>query len=123
VLLPILALLSWAACSEQPNSPTVQQEIFPAGQEPLNQTMEGTLTKVDPESKRISIRTADGSERSFSYSDLTLITGSEDTVEGLAKVNGARVKIWYALGGQGNEAEEIEILTGQAGTPPVGGMH
>jgi hypothetical protein len=59
----------------------------------------------------------------FSYSDLTLITGSENTIEGLGKVNGARVKVWYTIGGQGNEAEEIEILTGQAKTPPAGGVY
>jgi hypothetical protein len=85
--------------------------------------MEGILTRVDPDIMRISIRTPDGSARSFSYSDSTLVTGSEDTIEGLGKSGGARIRISYTIGGQGNEAEKVEVLTGQAGAPPAGGTY
>ena len=131
LILPMLALLSWVACSEQAPSPTEQGGGFSAGQprnqlpqqESASQAMEGTLTKVNPDTKRISIRIADGSERSFSYSDSTLIVGSEDTIEGLGRMNGARIRVEYTLGGQGNQAEKVEVLTGQASTPPAGGTY
>lgn len=128
LVLPVLALLSGVACSEQQPSPAAQELSFPGTQdpplqEPSSQTMEGILTRVDPDIMRISIRTPDGSARSFSYSDSTLVTGSEDTIEGLGKSGGARIRISYTIGGQGNEAEKVEVLTGQAGAPPAGGTY
>jgi hypothetical protein len=65
----------------------------------------------------IWIRTADGIESTFSYSDLTLVAGADNTVEGLAKMNGSRVRIRYTVSGAGYAAEEIEILSGQTPDP------
>lgn len=127
LLLPMLALIPWIACNEQPNSPTAQggdyqTEQFPSQfpeQKPALQVMEGTLTKVDSAGRMIWIRTTDGSESMFSYSDTTLVAGAGNTLEGLAKVNGSRVKIRYTTSGEGNSAEEIEILS-EGGPNPTG---
>jgi hypothetical protein len=120
LFVPMLALFPWIACNEQPASPTAQggdyQELPPA-QAPALQAMEGMLTKVDPAGKMIWIRTADGIESRFSYSDLTLVAGADNTVEGLAKMNGSRVRIRYTVSGAGYAAEEIEILSGQTPDP------
>lgn len=127
LLLPLLALMPWIACNEQPASPTAQggdyQELpsqLPA-QEPALQAMEGTLTKVDPAGKMIWIRLPDGSESIFRYSDRTLVAGAGNTIEGLGKMNGSRVRIRYTVNGEGNAAEEIEILPEQTQDPADSG--
>ena len=58
LLLPILALVPWIACNEQPASPTAQGGDYPAEelpsqlpQEPALQAMEGTLAKVEQAAK------------------------------------------------------------------------
>lgn len=122
MILPILALLPWIACNEQPGSPAAQEgDLQPQGlpqqQESVAQTVEGMLTKIDADMMLIWVRAADGSERSFSYSDLTLVTGVEDSVEGLGKMTGARLRIWYAPRAEGDAAAEIEILSAQTKDP------
>ena len=126
LLLPMLALIPWIACNEQPSSPTAQggdyqAEEFPSQpQEPALQGMEGTLTKVDPAAKMIWIRMADGSESIFSYSDMTLVVGADNTVAGLGKESGSHVRIRYTISGQVQTAEEIQVLPDQTQDPADG---
>jgi len=129
LLLSMLALIPWIACNEQPNSPAAQGGDYQTEQSPSQlpglapalQVMEGTLTKADSAGKMIWIRMADGSESMFSYSDRTLVAGAGNTVEGLGKVNGSRVRIRYTTSGEGNSAEEIEILSEQTQDPADSG--
>ena len=126
LLLPMLALIPWIACNEQPDSPAAQggdAEAFPS-QPPAHELAlqaEGTLTKVDPAAKMIWIRMADGSESIFSYSDMTLVAGADNTVEGLGKMNGSHLRIRYSTSGGVQTAEEIQILSEQSQDPAAGG--
>lgn len=132
VLLHVLlvpALLLWSACSEQPDDPNQTSpaldpqigQIEPApleSQESPSQMVEGTLTRVDPNAMSITIRTTDGSERRFTYSDRTLVSGADGNVEGLATKSGARVRVWYTA--EGGPVEEIEIVAGDSAQPAPG---
>ena len=116
----MLAPLAWTACSEQPASPMAQEAAPPSEPAPFSQPMpalqmaEGALTKVDAASRMISIRTADGTERTFSYFDETEVLGADNTVEGLAKVNGDKLRVFYESQGPGWDAAwRIEVMAGE----------
>jgi hypothetical protein len=122
-ILSVPALLLWSACSEQPDNPNqvnpADPQVGQVPREPLDlqespsRMVEGTLTRVDPNAMSITIRTTDGSERMFTYSDQTLVSGADGSVAGLATRSGARVRVWYAT--EGGPAEEIEIVAGDSG--------
>jgi hypothetical protein len=59
-------------------------------------TFSGTLTKVDPDKKVISVKgTGNQPEMTFMYDDTTQVTGAEKSVQGLAGKSGAMLKVTY----------------------------
>ena len=73
-------------------------------------TFSGTLTKVDPAKKVISIKgTGNALEMTFTYDDKTQVTGAERTVEGLAGKSGAMLKVTYREQGTDQVATRIEV--------------
>jgi hypothetical protein len=75
-----------------------------------DKTFSGTLTKVDPAKKVISVKgTGNEPEMTFMYDDKTQVTGAEKTVEGLAGKSGAMLKVTYREEGTNRVATRIEV--------------
>jgi hypothetical protein len=111
----MLAPAAWIACSQPPVNPLSEdeQEELQSEQrpEPVLQLAEGELASVNTEMQLIAIRTPDGAERKFSYSDETQVEGAEDTVEGLAKKSGGTLRIHYQSLAPGTDvAKTVEVL-------------
>ena len=71
----------------------VVQPVLAQGQEKAS-IVQGELLKVDPASKTLWVKTAEG-EMEFRYNDQTQISGSEGGAEGLATQSGAQVKVHF----------------------------
>ena len=74
------------------------------------QTAAGELSRVDPGSQSFWIKTADGSEMEFKYTDTTEVAGAADSAEGLASMSGNRVNIQFEKVAGDNIASQIEVL-------------
>ena len=83
----------------------VAQPVLAQGQEKAS-IVEGELSKVDPASKTLWVKTAEG-EMEFRYNDQTQISGAEGGVEGLATQSGAPVKVHFDAASK--TATRIEI--------------
>ena len=71
----------------------VAQPVLAQGQEKAS-IVQGELSKVDPASKTLWVKTAEG-EMEFQYNDQTQISGAEGGAEGLATQSGAPVKVHF----------------------------
>ena len=71
----------------------VAQPVLAHGQEKAS-IVQGELSKVDPASKTLWVKTAEG-EMEFRYNDQTQISGAEGGAEGLATQSGAPVKVHF----------------------------
>jgi hypothetical protein len=82
--------------------------VMPAlAQEPS--IAQGQLVKVDANAKTIAIRTAQGTQMQFSYTDDTKVTGADESVAGLATMAGADLTIHYTKKQLDNVATQIEV--------------
>src|SRR5262245_59975455 len=63
----------------------------------ITKVAEGELTKVDPVTKTLSIKTSQGLEMAFRYNDETQISDAEGGVEGLATQRGTPVRVHFYL--------------------------
>jgi|RhiMetdeSRZDD1v2_1073273.scaffolds.fasta_scaffold04880_11 hypothetical protein len=99
----VLLLMYTLACgqtkqssSETPSSATQRER---AEQSPIaiTKVAEGELTKVDPITKTLSIKTSQGQEMGFRYNDQTQIGDAEGRVEGLATQSGTTVRVHFDL--------------------------
>ena len=77
---------------------------------PILQTAVGELARVDPGSKSLWMKAADGTEMQFKYTDITQVKGATDSSEGLAKMSGNRVSIQFQRVAGENIAAKIEVL-------------
>ena len=59
------------------------------------QIFEGELLKVDATAQTLSVKSSEGQEMEFRYSDQTLISGAEGGVEGLATKSGTPVIVHF----------------------------
>ena len=71
----------------------VVQPALAQGQEKAS-IVQGELSKVDPASKTLWVKTDKG-EMEFKYNDQTQISGAEGGAEGLATQSGAPVKVHF----------------------------
>jgi hypothetical protein len=69
----------------------------------------GELTRVNPDAKTIAVKTANGGEMLFNYTDMTAVVGAEKSVAGLATKSGAQVTVNYRVEGSSNIATTIEV--------------
>ena len=82
--------------------------VMPAlAQEPS--VAQGQLVKVDANAKTIAIRTAQGNQMQFSYTEDTKVTGADESVAGLATMAGADLTVQYTKKQQDNVATQIEV--------------
>jgi hypothetical protein len=70
---------------------------------------QGQLLKVDANAKTIAIRTPQGAQMQFSYTDDTKVTGADESVAGLATMAGADLTVHYTKKQQDNVATQIEV--------------
>ena len=112
----VLALLAspgslWSAqAAQEPAQAAAAQEPAPEKAAPVLQTAAGELTRVDAGSKSFWIKTADGMEMQFKYTDATEVTGATDSPEGLAMLSGSRVSVQFEKVAAENIAAKIEVL-------------
>jgi len=86
-------------------SPAVQ--AAPAAPEPA--PVVGELTKVNADAKMMTVKSANGIEVNFKYTDTTIVTGAEKSVAGLAAMSGVQVTVTYKVEGSSNVATSIEV--------------
>jgi hypothetical protein len=70
---------------------------------------QGQLMKVDTTARMIAIRSAQGAQMQFSYTEDTKVVGADQGVAGLATMSGADVTIQFVRKGQDNVAMQIEV--------------
>jgi hypothetical protein len=70
---------------------------------------QGQLLKVDATARTIAIRSAQGAQMQFSYTEDTKVVGADQGVAGLATMSGANVTIQFVRKGQDNVATQIEV--------------
>lgn len=98
----------------QPQRPQPAPEIQPQVQQPAPEELDapktlrakGELVKVDPDAMAVTIKSADGTEQKFRYTDRTQVTNVQNGVEGLATKTGALVTVHYTEG-----AGDVRIAT------------
>jgi hypothetical protein len=96
------------------NPPPAQNPPSPNAPAPTDRTrptvapVSGELTRVNPESKTITVKNATG-EVMFKYNDQTAMIGTQKTVAGLATMNGEQVTVTYVVDGTSNMATKIEV--------------
>ena len=70
---------------------------------------QGQLVRVDANAKTIAIRTPQGTQMQFSYTDDTKVIGADESVAGLATMAGADLTVHYTKKQQDNVATQIEV--------------
>lgn len=114
-----LAQLAAAQNPPSPPPPTEQPATPPApatsAQSPSATTadhtmkMSGELLSVDPTTKMLTIKSADGRESKFSYNDQTVISGVKEQAAGLATAAGSKVTVEYTGSGDSMVATKIKV--------------
>lgn len=114
-----LAQLAAAQNPPSPPPPTEQPATPPApdtsAQSPSattsdhSQKMSGELLSVDPTTKMLTIKSADGRESKFSYNDQTVISGVKEQAAGLATAAGSKVTVEYTGSGDSMVATKIKV--------------
>ena len=101
----LFAAAPYAQEREQP-APAKQQAVAP---------IQGELVTVDADAKTFVVKTADGDEVQFKYSDKTEVTGSKEGAAGLATQKGGKVRVTYTEDAQtkAKMASRIEITPQQ----------
>ncbi len=74
---------------------------------------QGQLLRVDVNAKTLAIRSSDGNQMQFRYTEQTKVVGGDKSVAGLATMAGSPVTIKYTKQGADNVATEIEVQQGQ----------
>ena len=70
---------------------------------------QGQLLKVDANAKTVAIRTVEGTQMQFSYTDDTKVTGAGESVAGLATMAGTDVTVHFIKKQQDSVATQIEV--------------
>ena len=91
--------------------PVRAQQQPPANRQQAQPTVtQGELTRVDATAKTLAIRTAQGADMQFRYTDDTKIIGADKGVAGLATMAGSQVRVSHMKQGDDNVASQVEVL-------------
>ena len=104
----------------QPANPPEQAQ--PPAAQPQDQGMQaadhqkasGELLSVDPTTKTLTIKTDDGKEQKFAYTDTTEISGAAREAAGLATATGSKVTVEYTGSGDTMTATKIKVQKGKS---------
>jgi hypothetical protein len=101
------------AASPEPRPAEQARPAQPPSQAPATQaaapaslTAEGELVRVDPAAKTIVVRPEKGEQLTFKYTDVTIVSGTDAKIAGLATMAGTPVTVHYM---------KVEV----AGEPPA----
>jgi hypothetical protein len=99
--------------TEQPSAPPTAAAT-PAAPAPMadashSQKLTGELLSVDPTTKMLTVKSDDGRESKFSYTDTTEITGVKEQAAGLATAAGSKVTVEYTGSGDSMIATKIKV--------------
>lgn len=73
------------------------------------QEIQGEVISVSPDDQTLTVRTDAGEEIQVTYDTETKVSGSQQGTQGLATVQGSRVRVRYEEGMMENTAVEIEV--------------
>ena len=113
VTLSLLTALPGMAWNLSTTQTTPETKLQAQRQAPEVKSAEGELARVDSRNKLLWIKTPDGKEMQFSYTDQTKVQGSGGTVEGLANMGKSQLRIQYQSEGATNVAIQIQVQSGQ----------
>lgn len=115
------AFLLFAACSEPvedtqsqveqtyPDEPRTTQQTRTGPMESDYREIQGEVISVSPDDQTLTVRTDAGEEIQVTYNTETKVSGSQEGTQGLATVQGSRVRVRYEEGIMENTAVEIEV--------------
>ncbi|MBP1601500.1 MAG: hypothetical protein H6Q06_1651 [Acidobacteria bacterium] len=69
----------------------------------------GELLRVDSDAKTFTIKSDEGKEMDFYYSDQTVVVGGEKGVQGLSSKTGSKLEVFYTEAEGKFQAVRIEI--------------
>ncbi len=69
----------------------------------------GELTRVDSMAKTFTIKSEEGTNMEFQYSDQTVVVGGEKGVQGLSSSEGSKVTVYFTEKEGKRQATRIEI--------------
>lgn len=81
----------------------------PPAQSQAQAVAQGELVRVDAKASTLIIKAADGAQMQFRYTEQTKVTGSDESVAGLATMTGAHLTIRYTQQQQDKVATEIAV--------------
>ncbi len=90
----------------QPPAPEPQAQAMPSEQ---SQKVQGELLSVDPTTKTLTVKTDDGKEQKFTYTDTTDISGAAREAAGLATATGSKVTVEFTGSGDNMTATKIKV--------------
>ncbi|PYV43433.1 MAG: hypothetical protein DMG06_10720 [Acidobacteria bacterium] len=103
-VLSIFFLFTGLILAQQPE----RQQPAPGQAQQRLQTFDGELSKVDAAAKKLSVKGSDGKEMEFGYNEQTQIIGAQGSIEGLATMSGARVRVHYDEASKTAAAIEVQ---------------
>ncbi|HLV02023.1 MAG TPA: hypothetical protein VKZ59_12190 [Acidobacteriota bacterium] len=115
------SLLLFAACSEPvedtqsqveqtyPDEPRTTEQTRTTPMESDYREIQGEVISVSPDDQTLTVRTDTGEEIQVTYNTETKVTGSQEGTQGLATVQGSRVRVRYEEGVMENTAVEIDV--------------
>lgn len=112
-------LAGGSALATQEPVPQPQPVPQPEQQRPMDEpraiemhttTAIGELQSVDTEARKLKVKSAEGEEWTFAYTDATEILGAQDGISGLATKDGAKVKVTYTGDDDYRVATKVELV-------------
>ena len=73
-------------------------------------TATGELKSVDTEARKLKVKSAEGEEWTFTYTDSTEIMGAQEGISGLATKDGAKVKVTFTGDDDYRVATKVELV-------------
>jgi hypothetical protein len=73
-------------------------------------TATGELKSVDTEARTLKVKSAEGEEWTFTYTDSTEIMGAQEGISGLATKDGAKVKVTFTGDDDYRVATKVELV-------------
>jgi hypothetical protein len=75
-------------------------------------SISGTLANVDSMAKTLSVKTKQGTDMDFHYTDQTQVEGAEGGVQGLASKDGSELTVMYREDSNSGERTAVSIKIG-----------
>jgi hypothetical protein len=108
-----MPVAKWSAVQSQAGGEATKLES-PSQAPAAYKNVQGELARVDDAKQLLWIKRSDGKEMQFQYTSQTQVTGGDNSIQGLADMNGSQLVIQYQMVGDTNQAVKIAISPNQA---------